>query len=385
VIVVLATGVFDKGGISRYTRYHVRALRESEGGGVFVLSLLGPGPNDFEESFSVDYSGDGTSLSSKAAFVQAALRACTTLAPRAVWCNHVNMLPLALLARGLGTGVQVAVNVYGLELWSTRQWMHARTLPKADLVVSDCHFSADFAAQRYGLQRDAIRVIWDCVDIQRFRPEPRNGNVLRKYGVPTGSAYRYVLTLGRISRHSRHKGYDRLLDAMVALRGRPSIVALIAGDGDDRLRLERRVRSEGLEERVWFLGAIDEAHLVDVYNLADIFVLLSDRGYGRGEGVPLAVLEAAACGKAVLVGDEDGAKEAVVDGVNGRVISPRIPEQLRDTILELTSDDQTRERMGQAGRVRIEAHFSYEQFRARMAAALAQLHGPAWEGVGVRR
>jgi len=382
VIVVLATGVFDKGGISRYTRYHVRALRELEDDQVFVLSLLGRGRDDFEETFAVDYAGNGTSLTSKAAFVRAALKACTALAPWTVWCNHVNMLPLALMARGLGSRARVAVNVYGLELWSGRQWMHSRTLPRADLIVSDCHFSADFAAQRYGLRREVMRVVWDCVDVQRFRPEPRSSDLLRKCGIPTGPAYRYVLMLGRLSRHARHKGYDRLLDVMVALGAHSQIIALIAGDGDDRPRLERRVRSEGLGGRVWFLGSVEEGRLVDVYNLADVFVLVSDRGYGRGEGVPLAVLEAAACGKPVVVGDQDGAREAVVDGVNGRVISPRIPKQLRDAIVELAFDDQTRARMGRAARSRIETDFGYETFRDRMALALRQLDAPACHKVG---
>ena len=52
---------------------------------------------------------------------------------------------------------------------------------------------------------------------------------------------------------------------------------------------------------------------------ASLFSLVSDRGKGRGEGIPLTPLEAGACGAAIMVGNQDGSQEAVVDGQNGFV------------------------------------------------------------------
>ena len=373
-IVYLATGVFDKGGISRYSRYQVRALRDVVGHSqLCVLSILGPRSNDFEEPFCVNYHGNGIRLTNKLGFIWATARACLSMQPAIIWCNHVHLLPLGLLVRCLIPTARLIVNVYGLELWSSRQWLHRRTLKRADVIVSDCHFSANFAVQHYHIPSQRLRVIWDCVDKNRFYPKRRRDDLLSAFGVPIGPQYRYVMMLGRISVWTRHKGYDRFLDALVTLKEYPDIIALLAGDGNDRPRLEQRVQEEGLTGRVFFLGDIPEAQLVDVYNLCDVFVLVSDRGHGRGEGIPLTPLEAAACGKPIIVGNEDGSQEAVVEGVNGHIVSPRDPRALREALLDTLMNPDLRDKMGQAAHARIQAEFSYEGFCEKTARILGEL------------
>ncbi len=129
----------------------------------------------------------------------------------------------------------------------------------------------------------------------------------------------------------------------------------------------------GLERKVFFIGSVPEATLPDVYNLGDMFSLVSERGLGKGEGVPLTPLEAAACGKPIVVGNEDGSQEAVIDGENGRIISPRDPAAMRDAIATILLDDENRRRMGLAARARIEAEFSYEGFRNKTGRLLDDL------------
>jgi len=374
MILFLATGVFDKGGISRYSRYQIQVLRDLLGEKrVVVFSLLGPDANSFEESFAVHYHSNGTSWYNKLAFTQAVVQNCILHKPDVIWCAHLHLLPLGLILRWLMPRSKVLVNVYGLELWSGRQWLHRKTLPLADLTISDCHFSAGFAIDHYSVAPERVRVLWDCVDTRRFSPRPRRLDLLRSFGIPVGDRYRYILTLGRMDVGSRHKGYDRLIDTMGTLQDHHEFIAIFAGDGNDRPRLEQRVREAGLSKRAFFLGSVPETLLVDVYNLCDLFVLVSDRGYGRGEGIPLTPLEAAACGKPIIVGNEDGSQEAVIDGVNGRVISPRDPGALREALIEILTDDKLREGMGQAARARIEAEFSYESFREKTAWILHEL------------
>ncbi len=380
-IVYLATGVFDKGGISRYSRYQIQGLRDLLGDDkVYILSLLGPGSDDFEEPFNVNYHGNGISLTSKLRFVWATTRACFSTRPPVIWCNHVHLMPLGLLVRCLLPTARLIVNVYGAELWSNRQWLHRRTLQKADVVISDCHFSANFVIRHYGILDERLRVVWDCVDTRRFQPGPRRNDVLRFFGIVTGPQYRYILTLGRMDLGSRHKGYDRLLDAMVSLREYADIIAVLAGDGNDRSRLEKRVQNEGLADRVFFIGSVPENLLVDVYNLCDVFVLVSDRGYGRGEGIPLTPLEAAACGKPIIVGNEDGSQEAVVEGVNGHVVTPRDPRALREALLDTLTNPRLRDKMGRAAHARIQAEFSYEGFCKKTAQILGELQYRKPEG-----
>ncbi len=374
-VLYLATGVFDKGGIARYSRYQIQALRDLLGEGqVSVLSVLGPDANSFEDSFAVSYHGGGLTKRDKFAFMKTAVKHCMAERPEVVWCNHLNLLPLALALRPFRPGLKVALNVYGLELWSNRQWLHRHTLPRADLVVADCHFSGDYTQETYRVKPSRLRILWDCVDTRRFSPGPRNSGLMKSLGIPEGEGYRYVMTLGRMDVPSRYKGYDRLIDAIGSLREHPEYVALMVGTGDDRARMERRVVDEGLAGRVFFLGSVSEGVLADVYNLCDVFALVSDRGHGRGEGIPLTPLEAAACGKPIITGNEDGSQEAVVQGVNGYTISPRDSAALPGALKELFTNDETRRRMGAAARARIETEFSYEVFRAKTTQCLDDLY-----------
>jgi len=368
----LATGIFDKGGISRYGRYQIRAFQEILGEEVRVFSLLGPGPNDFEEPLAVHYHGTNGALLNKTRFCKRVLGHCLSWKPDIIWCNHLHLLPFALSLRAFMPNIQVVVNVYGLELWSDRQWVHALTLPRSSMVVADCHFSGSFVDERYKVPRDRIRVVWDCVDTKRFQPAARRNDLLASYGIPSGTDYRYLLALGRIVKGAEHKGYDRLIDCIDQLKTHNNFIALLGGDGNDRQRLERRVKEMGLNKQIFFLGSVPENTLVDVYNLCDLFVHVSDRGYGRGEGIPLTPLEAAACGKPILVGNEDGSQEAVIEGVNGRIVSPRSTELMSETIRELLLNDESRARMGSAARTRVEQEFSYARFSGRILKILKE-------------
>ena len=336
-ILYLATGVFDKGGISRYSRYQISALRELVGDSCLrVLSLHGPGPNDFEEPFLVDCHGAGVGRMSKLRFGWNAFRRSIAGRPDVIWSNHLNLLPLAFSARLMARPARLVANVYGLELWSGGRRFRKGLLGRADGVVSDCHFSARYVVENFCVRPQGLDVIWDCVDTKRFSPRQRREDLLRKWGIPAGPQYKYVMTLGRIQEASRHKGYDRLLDVMGKFRTAPHVVALFVGDGDDRGRLERR-------------------------------------GPGRGEGVPLVLLEAAACGKPIIAGDEDGAQEAVADGENGYIVSPRDPDALKKAIGNLLSNEDLRGRMGMAARRRVEREFSYEMFREKTGQCLERI------------
>lgn len=373
-ILFLGIGVFDKGGISRYCRYQIRALRELAGAeNVNVMSLFPPGPNDFEEPFQADYHGRGIGLGSEGSYLANGANRAFAMRPAIVWSSHVRLLPAAWAARMAAIGGRLIANVYGRELWGRWQWAYRRLLSGADAVVSDCHFSRDFVVDDYGVKPERVRVIWDCVDLSRFRPQSRRTDLLEQFGIPSGAGLRYLLTLGRMEQATRYKGYDRMLDALETFKGNPNVIGIFAGDGDDRERLQRRAHEMGLEHKAFFIGSVPEAMLPDVYNLGDMFALVSERGHGKGEGVPLTPLEAAACGKPIVVGNEDGSREAVIDGENGRVISPRDPGAMRDAIATILLDDENRKRMGLAARARIEAEFSYEGFRNKTARLIDDL------------
>jgi phosphatidylinositol alpha-1,6-mannosyltransferase len=378
LILYLTPGCFDKGGISRYGRYQITALRELFGaGGVRVLSLRGPMPGDLETPFRVDWTAGGRdprrggSHAQKLALVARAAADALSLRPRVVLSAHVNFAGLAVaLARA--AAARSVLNVYGLEVWSGLRRDAAWGLAAADLVISDCHFTAEWVKAAGLRPADApIDVVWDCVDETRFRPGAARPEVVARYGLPDPERHVVVLTLGRMIPAAAHKGYERLLEAFrLAAPRAPSLRLVFAGGGELRDALRGRAEAAGLAPRVVFTGPVHEDDLPDVYRACHVFSLVSDRGRGRGEGIPLTPLEAAACAKPILVGDQDGSREAAVDGENGFVLDPFDLAGHAERLVRLARDAELRARLGAAALARVRAFHAYPVFRARLSRAL---------------
>src|SRR5260370_40968934 len=92
---------------------------------------------------------------------------------------------------------------------------------------------------------------------------------------------------------------------------------LIAGDGDDKQRLEWKAASLGLNGRVVFAGRVPEAEKADHYRLADVFVMP-----GRQEGFGFVFLEAMASGRPVVASSLDGSRGAVLTGELAEIADP---------------------------------------------------------------
>jgi len=175
-----------------------------------------------------------------------------------------------------------------------------------------------------------------------------------------------VLTLGRMSPDTLYKGYDRLIEIFARIPASAPVRLVLAGDGSRRAELEARAHALGLTGRVHFTRSVAERDLPALYRACDVFSLVTHGGYGGGEGITLTPLEAAACGKPILVGDQDGSHEAAEDGVTGFVVHSFDLDAQRARILELADDPERRKRMGVAARARIEREHGYERFRGRV-------------------
>ena len=360
--VFLTTGCFDKGGISRYCRYQIDALRAVLGpGNVKVLSLLGTDGTGFETPFDVDWHGGKGGFWDKLQFSISATRLMLATKADVVHVAHVNMGPLALhLARI--SGAKTLLNVYGLEVWSGLSRTRRRAMHSMNRIVADCNFTADYVAAE---RMHAVRpdVIWDCVDLERFMPGECPPEIRRKYGLPDKRDAFVIMSLGRLSRNAQHKGYDRLIEVFGTVHRQASRARLvIAGRGDDGPRLEELAAQQGVRDAVIFTGMVEECDLANCYRAATVFSLVSDRGKGRGEGVPLTPLEAMACGVPVIVGNQDGSQEAVVGGANGFVVGPFDYPAHTDALLSMIQSPDLLQRMQRGAREVAERQFGYERF-----------------------
>jgi len=178
-----------------------------------------------------------------------------------------------------------------------------RAIEAADLVTTVSRGTRHSLLGWVDLPPDRVRVLPDTVQ-DKFVPGV----------VPEGFRDRWapgarpiLLTVGRLSAGERYKGHEQVFAVLPELRKQfPSLVHLVAGSGDDRAYMEQRARELAGPDAVRFLGFVPEEDLLDLYRLADLYVMPSTE-----EGFGIVYLEAAGCGLRVVGGVGGGSADAV--------------------------------------------------------------------------
>ena len=362
-VLYLTPGCFDKGGISRYCRYQIAALRNIDSiDHILTLSLLGRDLHSFEEEFKITWSANGNSLINKMLFSFKAIITTIYFRPDVIHVAHINLSFLGFLCSKISKS-RLVLNVYGLEIWSGLKYSSRIGLAKSDNIISDCHSTKNYILKNLEVHENKIEVIWDCVDINKFKPVILDYNVLGKYNIPSKIDFFNILTLGRLSKTSRHKGFERLIDVFKRIHIKyPLTRLIIAGKGDDLNRLERLVNKLDIKDYIIFTGEIHEDDLCMIYNSSNIFSLVSQKGDMMGEGIPLTPLEAMACNLPIIVGNQDGSKEAIFNDENGFSIDPFDIDKHEECLISFIENKELTKRMSQNRLEIIRKYFSFSEF-----------------------
>lgn len=171
---------------------------------------------------------------------------------------------------------------------------------------------------------------------------------------PSGAEPVQALFLGDVA---EHKGAFTLLDAwqraMEAQPSSPRARLVLAGDGDlDRAR--RQVRALGLQD-VDIRGWVDPRQVDDLLSGSQVLVLPS-----RGEGQPMAVLEAMGRGLCVIASDVGGIPD-LIDDTCGVLVPVDDVEALAAALKRVVDDDSARRGLGSAAHRRVEEHFNADR------------------------
>ena len=161
-----------------------------------------------------------------------------------------------------------------------------------------------------------------------------------------------IVYFGRLA---EHKNVDVLLDVVAETTTRLDrpVEACIVGDGPERDALEGHAERLGVTDHVTFTGFIEaDEDVIATIKTATVFVLPSIR-----EGFPNTILEANACGVPSIVVDapENGSTAVVEDGQTGFVTDLSV-DAIADRVVEILSDDDTRQRLSEGAREYGRAH-----------------------------
>lgn len=215
----------------------------------------------------------------------------------------------------------------------------------------------EIVLRQAGVPQDKIELVYCGV----AAPAPTSREFGRKrFGIPEDAFV--VLSASRLV---PFKGVLEVVQACAqALPACPDIVLMVAGDGSERLPLEREARRL-LPNRVVFLGAVAD-RMEDAYAAADVFAMASSM-----EGLPLVYIEAAMQGVPSIASDTGGTREVVLDGETGIIVPPRDAAATADAITRLHQAKALRESLGAAAKVRSMAAFT----EARMIEDYCRLFG----------
>jgi glycosyltransferase involved in cell wall biosynthesis len=240
---------------------------------------------------------------------------------------------------GLGSGLMPASRLARLGR-SVLGWAVRHAAGGARVIVQNPEDGAALAG--FGIAPPRIVLIRGSgVDPGHFAPlpEPQEGTV----------------TVALVARMLRSKGVPEAVAAVRLLRSQGLTIELVlAGptDPDNRDSLyEAELSALTAGPGVEWLGRVEDVR--EVWRRAAIAVMPST----YGEGVPKALLEAAACGRAIVATDMPGCRDAVIAGESGLLVPPHDIDALAEALAALARDPGRRQRMGRAGRALVEREF----------------------------
>jgi len=352
-VLALATDAFGGcGGIAQYNRDCLSALAEA-GHRIIVLPRHAPD--------AVDPPTRVTQLRARAsrfAYSFEALLIAVRSRPDIVFCGHIFMAPLGWLAAKLA-GAHLVMQMHGIEAWPRPSSLARRACESAALILNVSRYTRSRVLDWAAIPPERALALPNTV-AEFF--SPGDGSALREeWGLED---QKVLLTVGRMASSERYKGHDRVIAALPELlAGGHDVIYVIAGKGDDVLRLEKLAEGAGVRERVRFVGALPRERLVGAYRMANLFVMPSS-----GEGFGIAFLEAMACGTPALGLDIAGAQDALADGELGVLIGPN--DNLAAAIARLVSKPKP---APHALADRVRAQFGREVFSSNICAAVVRL------------
>ena len=292
----------------------------------------------------------------------------------AVW--YGSSAPLGLIAPALNQHTPVKRQVatsHAHEVWWAALPGTSQALHRIGQNVDHITYIAEYTRQRIGralspAARQRMVRLAPAVAPAEFSTEVDPSPVLERYGL---AGRPIILCTGRLV---KRKGQDVLLRAMPSiLAAHPDAVALIVGRGTYTDRLKIMAWRLCLNDSVIFTGGVSADLMPALYAAAQVFAGPSRSRLGglEVEGFGLVFLEAQASGKPVVVGRSGGTPEALRDGETGLLVDGSQPAAVAGAIIQLLSDPNRAQAMGQAGLSWVEAEWDWDQRAATLIGLLS--------------
>jgi glycogen synthase len=280
--------------------------------------------------------------------------------------KYLQDVPLVLTTHSLEPHRPWKVEQLGTA-YRASSWIERTAYQNADGVIAVSTAMKKDVQALYGVAQEKVRVIYNGIDLQQYRPRPDPAVLAQQDILPDVP---YVLFVGRIT---RQKGILHLVNAIRHFRHGAQVV-LCAGAPDtpeiarEMTEAVERARALSPHRIIWIQEMLPREQMITLYTHAAIFVCPSVY-----EPFGIINLEAMACGTPVVASAVGGIPEVVDHGETGLLVppeaisptevEPRHPEQfsrdLAAAVNVLLDDPDLRESMSEKARGRVEQKFSW--------------------------
>jgi glycosyltransferase involved in cell wall biosynthesis len=245
--------------------------------------------------------------------------------PQIVICFYIlHAYPLAVLRRVLKFSVSVVAMGSDINIDNNlTQKLIKKFVYKNCQLIFACSWKLKERVERESRHKTIL--IPSAADISFFKNLYSKPVLRRKWRARWGLKHesKIILTVCRLD---RNKGVDILIRSLRLLDS-IDVYLFIVGEGVEKKNLEKLSHDLGLKEYVRILGFRDKEELLELYNLADLFVLAS-----YSEGLPRALIEAMSCGCIPVVTNVGDITKIVKNGYNGFVVNPGDSSQIAESI-----------------------------------------------------
>lgn len=222
------------------------------------------------------------------------------------------------------------------------------SLERADVITSSSKTMAKYTGKFTNKQ---ILVTHGGIMLDKFKPMKRDNSIFKNDD----------FVIGTVKMMEPKYGSEDILDAFNLLKKKypeKPLKLLMVGRGSMINYLTEKSKALGISDSVNFTGRVPFDQVPKYHNMLDIYLAPST---DDSESFGVGILEAAACGKPVIVSNIGGLPEVVRDNITGFMVPPNSPEKLAEKIEKLILDEELRKKFGDNGRRFVEEEYDYDK------------------------
>jgi len=270
---------------------------------------------------------------------------------------HAHNPRFAFLSLLAFTGKPLICEIHAITSMSLPKHFVSKLVYKfSDEIIALSNSAKEEVARRYKISPDKIEVIYNGIDIARFKPSGKGALVRERYGM----AGKFVI--GYIGTFYNWQGVEDLVRAFsLVARKRLDARLLLVGDGPDFECIKNIIDDLLIGDKVILTGRVSPSEVPHYFDSIDIFVIARPDTIATQTAVPLKLLEAMAMGKPIIATNVKGLSELIDNGTNGVLVQPGNVEELASKTLELLDNEPLRRQISNNAREQVEREFSWER------------------------